>query len=154
MGGERLGLVVGDISGKGIAAALLMANLQASLRSQCDIALDQPPRFPRSVNQLFCQKPSRGSFAPLFFAEYDDTARRLRYINCGHLSALLLRADDSLDRLSSTATILGAFKEWECEVEESQLFPGDTPALYTDGITQAISPRREEFGVQRLVGTL
>jgi serine phosphatase RsbU (regulator of sigma subunit)/catechol 2,3-dioxygenase-like lactoylglutathione lyase family enzyme len=154
LGGERLGLVVGDISGKGIAAALLMANLQANLRSQSAIALDQPQRFLCSVNQLFCQNTSGGSFATLFFAEYDDAARRLRYINCGHLSALLLRADDSLDRLSSTATILGAFKEWECDVEESQLFPGDTLALYTDGITEAFSPHREEFGEERLIEAL
>ncbi len=154
LGGERLGLIVGDISGKGIAAALLMANLQANLRSQSAIALDQPQRFLCSVNQLFCQNTSGGSFATLFFAEYDDTARRLRYINCGHLSALLLRADDSLDRLSSTATILGAFKEWECEIEESQLYPGDTLALYTDGVTEAFSPHREEFGEERLVEAL
>ena len=154
LGGERLGLVVGDISGKGIAAALLMANLQANLRSQSAVALDQPQRFLCAVNQLFCQNTAGGSFATLFFAEYDDSARRLRYINCGHLSALLLRADNSLDRLRSTATILGAFKEWECEVEESQLYPGDTLALYTDGITEAFSPHREEFGEERLVEAL
>jgi len=154
LGGERLGLVVGDISGKGIAAALLMANLQANLRSQAAVALDNPRRFLCSVNQLFCQNTFGGSFATLFFAEYDDTARRLRYINCGHLCALLLRAGDSLERLSSTATILGAFKEWDCEVGESQLFPGDTLALYTDGITEAFSPHREEFGEERLVEAL
>jgi serine phosphatase RsbU (regulator of sigma subunit)/catechol 2,3-dioxygenase-like lactoylglutathione lyase family enzyme len=154
LGGERVGLVIGDISGKGIAAALLMANLQANLRSQSALALDQPQRFLCSVNQLFCQNTSGGSFATLFFAEYDDAARRLRYINCGHLSALLLRVDDSLERLASTATILGAFKEWECEVEESQLFPGDTLALYTDGITEAFNPHREEFGEDRLVEAL
>jgi serine phosphatase RsbU (regulator of sigma subunit)/catechol 2,3-dioxygenase-like lactoylglutathione lyase family enzyme len=154
LGEGRVGLVVGDISGKGIAAALLMANLQANLRSQCALALDQPQRFLCAVNQLFCQNTSGGSFATLFFAEYDDAARRLRYINCGHLSALLLRADDCLERLASTATILGAFKEWECDVEESQLFPGDTLALYTDGITEAFSPRREEFGEERLVEAL
>src|SRR6266481_2956871 len=154
LGQELVGLVIGDTSGKGIGAALLMANLQANLRSQSAIALDQPQRFLCSVNRLFCQNTSGGSFATLFFAEYDDTARRLRYINCGHLSALLLRADDSLDRLSSTATILGAFKEWECEIEESQLFPGDTLALYTDGITEAFSPHREEFGEERLVEAL
>jgi serine phosphatase RsbU (regulator of sigma subunit)/catechol 2,3-dioxygenase-like lactoylglutathione lyase family enzyme len=154
LGGERLGLVVGDISGKGIAAALLMANLQANLRSQSALAVDQPQRFLCAVNQLFCQNTSGGSFATLFFAEYNDAARRLRYINCGHLCALLLRADGSLDRLSSTATILGAFKQWECEMEESQLFPGDTLALYTDGITEAFSPHREEFGEERLVEAL
>jgi len=154
LGGERLGLVVGDISGKGIAAALLMANLQANLRSQSALAVDQPQRFLCAVNQLFCQNTSGGSFATLFFAEYNDAARRLRYINCGHLCALLLRADDSLDRLSSTATILGAFREWECEIEESQLYPGDTLALYTDGVTEAFSPHREEFGEERLVEAL
>ena len=154
LGGERLGLIVGDISGKGIAAALLMANLQANLRSQAAVALDNPRRFLCSVNQLFCQNTFGGSFATLFFAEYDDTARRLRYVNCGHLCALLLRAGDSLERLSSTATILGAFKEWDCEVEESQLFPGDTLALYTDGVTEAFSPHREEFGEERLVEAL
>ena len=154
LGGERLGLVVGDISGKGIAAALLMANLQANLRSQSAVALDQPQRFLCSVNQLFCQNTAGGAFATLFFAEYDDTARRLRYINCGHLSALLLRADNSLERLSSTATILGAFKDWDCGVEESQLCPGDALALYTDGITEAFSPDREEFGEDRLVEAL
>jgi serine phosphatase RsbU (regulator of sigma subunit)/catechol 2,3-dioxygenase-like lactoylglutathione lyase family enzyme len=154
LGRERLGLIVGDISGKGIAAALLMANLQANLRSQSALALEQPQRFLCAVNQLFCQNTAGGAFATLFFAEYHDAARRLRYINCGHLSALLLRGDDSLDRLSSTATILGAFKEWGCDVEESQLYPGDTLALYTDGITEAFSPQREEFGEARLVEAL
>src|SRR2546426_8933711 len=94
------------------AAALLMANLQANMRSQCAIAVDQPQRFLRSVNQLFCENTPNGSFATLFFAEYDDIAGRLRYANCGHLSALLLRSDNTVERLESTATVLGGFKEW------------------------------------------
>jgi serine phosphatase RsbU (regulator of sigma subunit)/catechol 2,3-dioxygenase-like lactoylglutathione lyase family enzyme len=154
LGRERLGLVIGDISGKGIAAALLMANLQANLRSQCAIALDQPQRLMQSVNQLFCENTTNGAFATLFFAEYNDTARRLRYINCGHLSALLLRCDSTLDRLESTATVLGVFKKWDCEMGESQLFPGDTLALYTDGITESFNDAREEFGEERLVEAL
>jgi serine phosphatase RsbU (regulator of sigma subunit) len=154
LGSERLGLVIGDISGKGIAAALLMANLQASLRSQCAIALDQPQRLMQSVNQLFCESTTNGAFATLFFAEYDDTARRLRYISCGHLPALLLRRDSTLDRLESTATVLGVFKKWYCEIGESQLFPGDTLALYTDGITESFNDAREEFGEERLVEAL
>jgi catechol 2,3-dioxygenase-like lactoylglutathione lyase family enzyme len=81
LGLGRLGLVIADISGKGIAAALLMANLQANLRSQCAIALDQPQRFLQSVNQLFCENTEDGAYATLFFAEYDDHARRLRYAN-------------------------------------------------------------------------
>src|SRR5206468_370643 len=102
LGSERLGFVIGDISGKGIAAALLMANLQANLRSQSAIAVDQPQRLLRSVNQLFCENTTNGAFATLFFAEYDDATRRLRYANCGHLAALLLRCNDSIERLEST----------------------------------------------------
>ena len=72
LGRQRVGLVVGDISGKGIAAALLMANLQANLRSQCAVALDQPQRFLQSVNRLFYENSADSSYATLFFAEYDD----------------------------------------------------------------------------------
>jgi len=154
LGSERLGLVIGDISGKGIAAALLMANLQANLRSQCAIAVDQPQRLLQAVNQLFCENTTNGAFATLFFAEYDDAAGRLRYVNCGHLPALVLRRDGSLERLEPTATVLGVFKNWDCELGESQLFPGDTLALYTDGITESFNGSGEEFGEQRLVEAL
>jgi len=154
LGGGRVGLVIGDISGKGIAAALLMANLQANVRSQCAIALDQPERLLCAVNQLFCENITDGSFATLFFAEYDDAAGRLRYANCGHLCGLVLREDDSVERLDSTATILGAFKNWECEIAEAQLTPGDTLALYTDGITEPFNTGGEQFGEERLVTAL
>ncbi len=154
LGRERLGFVIGDISGKGIAAALLMANLQANLRSQCAIALDQPQRLLCSVNQLFCDNTPDGSFATLFFAEYDDAASCLRYANCGHLPALLLRSDNTVERLDSTATVLGIFKNWDCEIEERQLHPGDTLALYTDGITESYNSADEQFGEQRLIEAL
>jgi len=154
LGRERLGLVIGDVAGKGIAAALLMANLQANLRSQCAIALDQPQRFLRSVNQLFCENTTDGAFATLFFAEYDEEVQRLRYANCGHLPALLLRRDNSLERLGSTCTVLGPFKEWDCSIEERRLFSGDTLALYTDGITESFNDAGEEFGERRLIEAL
>jgi serine phosphatase RsbU (regulator of sigma subunit)/catechol 2,3-dioxygenase-like lactoylglutathione lyase family enzyme len=154
LGSGRLGFVIGDISGKGIAAALLMANLQANLRSQCAIALDQPQHLLRSVNQLFCDNTPDGAFATLFFAEYDDTACRLRYANCGHLPALLLRVDNTVERLDATATVLGIFKDWDCEIGECQLNPGDTLALYTDGITESYNSADEQFGEQRLVEAL
>jgi len=154
LGGDRLGFVIGDISGKGIAAALLMANLQANLRSQCAIALDQPQRLLCSVNQLFCDNTPDGSFATLFFAEYDDTASRLRYANCGHLPALLLHSDDTVERLEATATVLGIFKDWNCEIGERQLGRGDTLALYTDGITESYNADDEQFGEQRLIEAL
>lgn len=154
LGQERLGFVIGDIAGKGIAAALLMANLQANLRSQCAIALDQPQRFLRSVNLLFCENTTDGAYATLFFAEYDDKARNLRYVNCGHLSALLLRRDGAVERLHATCTVLGIFKDWDCSTGERQVFPGDLLALYTDGITESFDNAGEEFGEERLVEAL
>jgi len=84
LGPQRLGLIIGDVSGKGIAAALLMANLQASLRSQLSLAFDQPQALLRSVNRLFYDNTSDSAYASLLFAQYDDATRRLRYSNCGH----------------------------------------------------------------------
>ncbi|HTA68423.1 MAG TPA: SpoIIE family protein phosphatase [Bryobacteraceae bacterium] len=154
LGRGRFGLVIGDISGKGIAAALLMANLQANLRSQCAIALDDLERLLCSVNRLFYENTSESSFATLFFAEYDDQARRLRYVNCGHLPALVLRHDGAVERLASTATLVGIFKEWDCSIAECQLCAGDSLALYTDGITESFNDAGEEFGELRLIEAL
>jgi phosphoserine phosphatase RsbU/P len=154
LGGERVGLVIGDISGKGIAAALLMANLQANLRSQCAIALDQPERLLQAVNQLFCDNTLDGAFATLFFAEYDDQVSRLRYANCGHLAALLIRQNGTIDKLESTGTVLGIFRKWECAIGEQHLLPGDILALYTDGITESRNLAEEEFGEERLIRAL
>jgi phosphoserine phosphatase RsbU/P len=154
LGRERLGLVIGDTSGKGIGAALLMANLQANLRSQSAIALDQPQRFLRSVNQLFYENTTDSSYATLVFAEYDDQAQRLRYANCGHYSPLLLRYDGTLERLDSTGSVLGLFQEWDCSIQECRLFPGDILTLYTDGITESFDDEGQEFGEERLIQAL
>jgi serine phosphatase RsbU (regulator of sigma subunit) len=154
LGQERLGLVIGDISGKGIAAALLMANLQGNLRSQCATAVEEPQRFLQSVNRLFYENTTDSSYATLFFAEYDDKTQCLRYANCGHLAALLLKPDHTVERLGSTATVLGIFPEWECTIGERQLAAGDTLTLYTDGITESFNEAREEFGEQRLIEAL
>ncbi len=153
LGQDRLGLVLGDISGKGIAGALLMANLQANLRSQCAFAVDDLPRLLRGVNALFYDNTADSAYASLFFAEYDDQAERLRYVSCGHLPALLLRGDEVL-RLDSTCTVLGLFKEWDCSVAESRLLSNDILALYTDGVTESTNPAGEEFGEQRLIDAL
>jgi serine phosphatase RsbU (regulator of sigma subunit)/catechol 2,3-dioxygenase-like lactoylglutathione lyase family enzyme len=163
LGREHMGLVIGDISGKGTAAALLMANLQAHLRSQCPaywsrpytpFALGQPERLLRSVNQLFCQNTTEGSYATLFFAEYDDSAKLLRYANCGHLPGLVLTNDGRLERLEPTCTVLGLFREWDCSVGERTLCPGDMVALFTDGVTEARNDADEEFGEDRLIDAL
>src|SRR5262249_50906927 len=80
--------------------------------------------------------------------------QRLRYVNCGHLCALLLRADNSLERLDATGTVLGLFETWDCEMGECTISAGDTLALYTDGITEGFDAQEEEFGEERLVEVL
>lgn len=154
LGSDRLGLVVGDIAGKGMAAALLMANLQANLRSQYAMALDQPRLFLRSVNRLFYENTSVSAYATLFFADYDAQRCRLRYVNCGHLCGLLLRRDGTVERLEPTSTVLGLFEEWDCDVGCHEFWPGDTLAVYTDGVTEAFDENGEEFGEARLLTTL
>jgi len=154
LGRDRVGLVIGDIAGKGMAAALLMANLQANLRSQCAMALDQPRRFLQSVNQLFFENTTESTYATLLFAEYNDQTGLLRYANCGHLCALLLRPDGACERLDSTATVLGLFREWDCSIGEYRLHPGDTLALYTDGVTETMTEAGEEFGEHGLIDAL
>jgi serine phosphatase RsbU (regulator of sigma subunit)/catechol 2,3-dioxygenase-like lactoylglutathione lyase family enzyme len=150
-GPGRLGLVIGDIAGKGIAGALLMANLQANLRSQCANPLNEPATWLPLVNQLFYDTTGTSSYATLFFGEYDAQSRRLRYANCGHLPALLLRREGILERLDSNCTVLGLFKQWDCVIDEVAFLPGDLLVLYTDGVTEAANEAGEEFGDERLI---
>jgi serine phosphatase RsbU (regulator of sigma subunit) len=158
----RLALVLADIAGKGVSGALLMANLQANLRSQYAIAIDDLPRLLTSVNRLFYESTNDASYATLFFADYDESTRKLRYANCGHLPPALLRAgsQDQASKLSkvewldSTCTVMGLFEAWQCEIAEVQLAPGDTLVLYTDGVTEAANSEGEEFGETHLLATL
>lgn len=150
----HLGLVLGDVSGKGFSAALLMANLQASLRSRCvgfsgDIALRLS-----SVNEQLRRSTAEGYFATLFFADYDDVTRQLVFSNCGHNPPILLRADGAVERLTSTATVLGLFEQWQCSTQETTLHPGDLLAIFSDGVTEAMNGVGDEFGEARLIASL
>jgi catechol 2,3-dioxygenase-like lactoylglutathione lyase family enzyme len=153
LGGDGLALVVADVSGKGMAAALLMASLHATLRSQRSCFEDQQQLL-KSVNQFFCENTADNVYVTLFLGQYDERRQRLRYTNCGHLSAILLRADNSIELLESTSTVLGLFHNWECSTAERELFPGDILALYTDGLTEALNGEGEEFGERRLTEAL
>ena len=154
LGPGRLGLLLADIAGKGISGALLMANLQANLRSQYAVALDDPSRLLRSVNQLFFENTAESSYATLFFAIYDDDSRRLRYANCGHNPPVLIRAGGGVEHLRATTTVVGLFEDWECPMVEQNLCPGDTLVLFSDGVTEAQSDAGEEFGDSRLIETI
>ena len=160
----RMAFVLADIAGKGVSGALLMANLQANLRSQYALALDDLPRLLKSVNQLFYENTAESSYATVFFGDYDDASRRLRYANCGHLPPLLLRAAlttgeeisaaPKVETLRATSTVVGLFEKWQCEIAEVGFAPGDTLVLYTDGVTEAANAAGEQFGEDRLLDTL
>jgi serine phosphatase RsbU (regulator of sigma subunit)/uncharacterized glyoxalase superfamily protein PhnB len=154
LGQGRLALVVGDIAGKGIAAALLMANLQANLRSQFVEATQHAERFLASVNQLLFDNTVPSAYATLFFADYDSATGLLRYANCGHVPGLILRANGAVEELESNCTVLGLFEHWECRISHAELSEGDLIAIYTDGITESLDPSGEEFGQQRLIEAL
>jgi len=147
-------LVVGDISGKGIAAALLMANLQANLRSQHLFAGEHSDQLLNSVNQTLFQNSEAASYATLFFAQFDRDSERLQYANCGHVPAILLRSDGNVERMSPTCTVLGLFEEWNCVIAETNLGEGDVLALYTDGVTEAVNEAGEDFGESGLINAL
>ena len=151
---HRIGLLIADISGKGIAAALLMANLQANLRSQIALAGDCPETFLRTVNQTFYDNTVDSAYSTVFFAEYNDQSRLLRYANCGHLAGLLLRAQGGVEQLCPTGTVLGLFRQWDGHLGQCQLAPGDTLALYTDGVSEACNAKGAEFGARGLVRAL
>ena len=153
-GPHRLGLLVADISGKGIAAALLMANLQANLRSQLALAGECPATFLKSVNQTFFDNTVDSAYSTVFFADYDDETRTMRYANCGHLPGLLLRAGGEVEHLCPTGTVLGMFRDWDGHMGECRLAAGDTLALYTDGVTEARNAAGHELGQRGLVRAL
>lgn len=151
---RTVAFVLGDVAGKGVPAALLMANLQACFRSQEPHTLLQPAHVLETVNRHFFDSTTAERFATLFFGIYDDHTRSLRYVNCGHVEPLLMRASGSLERLEPTATVIGAFRRWECGEQQVRLCLGDTLLIYSDGVTEAESPSGEDFGEDRLVRCL
>jgi len=147
-----LALIQGDISGKGVPAALMMAALQSSLRSHYAVSETTLENRIESVNRLFYECTATAHYATLFAGEYDDATRRLRYANCGHVPPLVVHEDLGVSRLMPTTTVLGLFERWTGVVAETTLAPGDTLVLVTDGILEAMSLKGLEFGDRRLIG--
>ena len=133
---ETMAFALGDVCGKGIGAALLGANLQASLRSLQELAND-PGRLMDRVNRLFFQSTRPEHYATLFYGVYDSRRRLLRYVNCGHPAPILLRSDGSEQLLGATATVLGAFKAGGFSDARVELQSGDRIFLFSDGFSEA-----------------
>ena len=149
-----LGLLLADVSGQGIAAALPMANLQGCFRSHEAVALDSLRSLLGAVNRHFYDSTPSEQFATLFFARYDERHRLLRYVNCGHPAPVVAASGGAVRRLAPTATVLGAFPHWDCEERSIELAPGDTLVAFSDGVTEAGEESGDEFGEQRLLALL
>jgi sigma-B regulation protein RsbU (phosphoserine phosphatase) len=154
LGPGRLGVLLADVSGKGVAGALLTANLQASFRSQLELGVRHPKALISSVNKLFHESTPAEYFATMFFAEYRDQGRELRYINCGHPAAILARADGSIERLEATALPIGIFGSFKCEEKTVVMAAGDVVLICSDGVLEAGIEHGEEFGEARLLAAL
>ena len=144
----RIALVVADVSGKGVPAALLVSTVHAALRLLLEQGLGLP-EICRLLNAYLLRFSASNKFVTLFLAELDPAGRRLRYVNAGHNPALH-RSGDELSWLDATGVPLGLLPGPEYSQGELQLEPGDLLCLYSDGVTEATSVEDEEFGDARL----
>ena len=148
------GFAVGDVAGKGLGAALVMATLQASLRTQ---VLDGDPDLAAlmtRLNQVVYEASTRNRFATLFYGQYNPGTRMLVYVNAGHNPPFVIRAGRGMERLRLTGIAVGLRRKQPFTQASIRLAPGDTVVAFTDGISEAMNPAREEWGEERLAGHL
>jgi sigma-B regulation protein RsbU (phosphoserine phosphatase) len=155
--GGRVGVAIADVAGKGIAAALLMSVVQASLRVIASEGGLAPSELAAKMNRLLFPATGGNKYATFFYAEIDADGRGLRYVNAGHNPPYVLRHRESgieVGELRAGGTVIGLFPEAEYEQAEIRLQPGDLLVAFTDGVTEALSAGGEEFGEERLQATL
>jgi phosphoserine phosphatase RsbU/P len=163
LGDRRIGIALADVSGKGVAAALIMSVVQASLRiisSEGDVP---PPRLVARMNEFVYRSTSASKYATFFYAELDGGRRQLRYVNAGHNAPFLLRAAagrstesglPEIEQLSVGGTVVGMFPEVRYDEATVDLGPGDVLLVFTDGVPEAHNAENEEFGEERLLQLL
>lgn len=151
----KLGVALGDVSGKGIAAALTMASLQASIRAEAMRAGDDLAGLIARVNNMVYDASSEDRYATLFYAQFDPASRQLTYVNAGHCAPILLRhgaTSDTIERLDKAGgTVVGLVPDAPYDQAQVTLCPGDLLVIYTDGFSEAMSPQLEEWGEERLL---
>jgi len=147
---ERLALALGDISGKGISAALLMASLRASLRSAALLQPGDLATLMRHVNRLVYESSTTNRYATFFYAELDPQSRVLTYVNAGHNPPVILRGDQVIS-LEATGTVIGLIPDAPYTRAGVLLQPGDALLCFTDGISEAMTQTDEEWGEDRMI---
>jgi serine phosphatase RsbU (regulator of sigma subunit)/DNA-binding transcriptional regulator YhcF (GntR family) len=150
---SQLALVVADISGKGMPAALLMSNLQATAKAYAT-SESSPKGLCDKVNRAICDSIASGKFITLFYAVLDAVGRRLTYTNAGHNPPLVGGHDRTCRKLETGGTVLGMFADASYEQASIDLLPGDRLVMFTDGITEAADSKGQEFGEERLIALL
>jgi phosphoserine phosphatase RsbU/P len=145
---NRLAFAIADASGKSLPAALMIANVQSSLRTAASFAGDHPAAVLDIVNRQVHASCLADRFATLFYGVFDTTTRMLSYANGGHNPPLLARRDGSVVWLNTAGLPLGLFPDSAYEGNTLQLHPGDTVIAYTDGVTEARNQSGEEWGVE------
>jgi phosphoserine phosphatase RsbU/P len=152
-----LGIAVGDVAGKGIAAALTMATLQAGLRGQTIKPSGGPAEMIQLINRLVYEGSASNRYATFFYGEYDPQSRKLLYVNAGHNSPIVYRPNGDgrqILRLEEGGTVIGLFPETPYEEASVQLQKGDVIVGFTDGISEAMDAKEEEWDEPRLIDCL
>jgi sigma-B regulation protein RsbU (phosphoserine phosphatase) len=147
------GMAIGDISGKGVAAALLMSNLQASLRGQTLAEVWDLSALMRNINQMMFEASMSNKYATFFYGEYCPRSRRLDFVNAGHNAPIILRGEECL-RLEAGGSVVGLLKQADYEKDSIELLPGDILVGFTDGISEAMTVEEEEWEEERFIEEL
>ncbi len=146
---NKMLIALGDVSGKGTAAALLMSSLHAAIHAQA-AAKSSLAETVKAVNQYLADNTPTNRFVTLFIAELDPLTGKLLFINAGHNPPLIGRADGGIEQLSSGGFPLGIIESAEYEIGETVLYQNDVLVIYSDGVSEAADPVGEEFGMERL----
>jgi sigma-B regulation protein RsbU (phosphoserine phosphatase) len=149
LGDGRLALVVGDVTGKGLPAALLMTSVVGSLRALLAAGL-RGSELVAALNRHVCTSTSPGRFVTLFYGELDPATGELTYVNAGHNPPLLRRATGAFDQLAPTAMLLGVERDAPVEAGRVCVGHSDRLLLYTDGLSEAMNRKEEEYGEERV----
>jgi len=138
-------LCIGDVAGKGLAAALLMSSLQAALKPL--IWQKLPPReLCRRLNRMLCEITPVSKFISFFYGVLDNQEHRLTYCNAGHNPPIMVRGGKDVVELNAAGAVLGQFPDWSYEQSEIRLKPGDSLYMFTDGLVEACNEEGEPFG--------